>query len=133
MVRPRLQHPPMLPPDGTVLEELISTMQSEYGTPSTPQEYRLIIKIAGGTSESNGTRTPEEAAPTVDGEATAVTADDVRRPKRRRRGRRRQGGQTEPFPEAVTTEDDDVDETIVVEGPEDALAEPEPPQADAPQ
>jgi hypothetical protein len=39
-----------LPPDGLVLEELIAGMQSEYGVPSTPQEYRLLVKIASDDS-----------------------------------------------------------------------------------
>jgi hypothetical protein len=39
-----------LPPDGLVLEELIAVMQGEYGVPSTPQEYRLLVKTA--TDES---------------------------------------------------------------------------------
>jgi hypothetical protein len=33
-----------LPPDGLILEELISEMQTNHGTPATPQEYRLIIR-----------------------------------------------------------------------------------------
>lgn len=35
-----------LPPDGVVLEELISNLQEEYGTPVTPQEFRLTIKMS---------------------------------------------------------------------------------------
>ena len=35
-----------LPPDGQVLEEVISNMREEYGYPATPQEYRLILRVA---------------------------------------------------------------------------------------
>lgn len=47
-----------LPPDGVILEELISNLQEEYGTPVTPQEFRLTIKMspaddAAGQSDSD--------------------------------------------------------------------------------
>lgn len=75
-----------LAPDGLVLEELISTMQSEYGTPSTPQEYRLIVKVplaadAQGSAETgagSGTAGPPQAEKAMDGAGPG---------RRRRRGR----------------------------------------------
>lgn len=82
-----------LPPDGLILEELISNMQTEYGTPTTPQEYRLIVKLS--------THEEAPAAPATD-EKTEVAedADDVtprppRSSRRRRRGRRRTGSATD--------------------------------------
>src|SRR5688572_5807593 len=34
------------PPDGQNLEELIGELQSTWGVPQYPQEYRLLIKVA---------------------------------------------------------------------------------------
>ena len=34
------------PSEGIVLEELIDNMREEYGYPTTPQEYRLIVRVA---------------------------------------------------------------------------------------
>lgn len=81
-----------LPPDGLVLEELISTMQTEYGTPTTPQEYRLIVKVpiheepAGPMDGDKETRL-EPGDP--ENEDPAVRPN--RSTRRRRRGRRRTG------------------------------------------
>jgi hypothetical protein len=81
-----------LPPDGLILEELISNMQTEYGTPTTPQEYRLIVKLP----------THEEApvAPASEPTAEAAESEDEATPRtarsrRRRRGRRRTGAASE--------------------------------------
>ena len=45
-----------LPPDGLVLEDVISTMQREYGVPTTPQEYRLVLRAQA--SDPNATPEP---------------------------------------------------------------------------
>lgn len=75
-VRP--DRPQTLPPDGLVLEDLISTMQQEYGTPSTPQEYRLVLKVDEESADVAVKRIEEP-----NGEP-----ERVRLRRRRRRGRR---------------------------------------------
>lgn len=101
------------PADGQSLEGIIGDLQSEYGVPQYPQEYRITIKVAEerernteraaplddvvaqraqdstapGPVENGGPRREKApAAPRVS--ATAETP--IRR--RRRRGRRRRGG-----------------------------------------
>lgn len=74
-----------LPEDGTVLEELIENMQTEYGTPTTPQEYRLIIKFPTEEEVRPAPQRSEVASPAVPGSPS----------KRRRRRRRRSGGDSE--------------------------------------
>jgi hypothetical protein len=85
-----------LPPDGTVLEELIGAMQSEYGVPTTPQEYRLIIKVPAPEEPTDPALEAKPAAagsePETDEELEAVPRQ--RSGRRRRRGRRRGGGMT---------------------------------------
>ena len=87
-----------LPPDGTDLDELIGALQSEYGVPATPQEYRLIIKVPAPeehTDPSLEVHAPDpapqgvEPEPEADGDAPAARP---RSGRRRRRGRRRTGG-----------------------------------------
>lgn len=68
-----------LPPDGTILEEVISDLQDAYGTPATPQEYRLMVKLPEG-SEPIGDVDSFEPPPEPDGG------------RRRRKRRRRRGG-----------------------------------------
>lgn len=89
-----------LPADGTVLDEVISDMRSEYGTPATPQEFRLLIKVPGAETEAIQTdpADPQEepAEPSGPDEVSAAPSSDFvetarRPPRRRRRGRRRQG------------------------------------------
>lgn len=84
-----------LPPDGTVLEELIGSMQSEYGTPTTPQEYRLIIKVPAaeeGTDPALEVVTEAVEAKTVVPHEVQDAHDRQRPSRRRRRGRRRSPG-----------------------------------------
>ena len=99
-----------LPADGLVAEEIIGSMREEYGYPATPQEYRLIVRIAPDESERQSARRRREPSALPDGpaEATdeeAVDGDEasdapkeatptVRRGRlrRRRRGRGRGGG-----------------------------------------
>jgi hypothetical protein len=82
-----------LPPDGLILEELISTMQTEYGTPTTPQEYRLIVKLPTH-EESPASPASEPEAEVTDGEEEAAPRPP-RSSRRRRRGRRRSGAASE--------------------------------------
>lgn len=84
-----------LPPDGTDLDELIGALQSEYGVPTTPQEYRLIIKVPAPEEHTDPQIEvkPETAVsdkPQTD-EADGSPAR-LRPSRRRRRGRRRGGG-----------------------------------------
>ena len=80
-----------LPPDGLILEELISTMQTEYGTPTTPQEYRLVVKLA--THEEPPVPAAAESAAEVSDGEEETTLRAPRSPRRRRRGRRRSGAE----------------------------------------
>jgi len=77
-----------LPPDGTVLEELISDMETEYGTPATPQEYRLILKVASAEEPFH----PGDQDTPVRTQA----ASNADKPRRRSRGRRRRRGRRGP-------------------------------------
>jgi len=78
-----------LPPDGTDLEELIGAMQSEYGVPATPQEYRLIIKTPAPEEPTDPALEVGSADPGPEpGGSVAVRQ---RTGRRRRRGRRRAG------------------------------------------
>ncbi|HYN99722.1 MAG TPA: hypothetical protein VEU28_08635 [Actinomycetota bacterium] len=89
-----------LPPDGTDLDDLIGDLQSEYGVPTTPQEYRLIIKVPAPeepTDPSLEVKPPAPARAEPQPEAEPSPASDEgqtrQRPsRRRRRGRRRAGG-----------------------------------------
>src|SRR5437764_12115593 len=99
-----------LPADGLVAEEIIGDMREEYGYPATPQEYRLIVRVAPDEAERQSARSrrepsvlPEGPAEATDGEAVdgdeasdapKEAAPTVRRGRlrRRRRGRGRGGG-----------------------------------------
>ena len=98
-----------LPPDGTVLEELISAMQSEYGVPATPQEYRLIIKTPGtedSTDPSIEVKAASPAAPPAESKAEDGSGAQARGNRRRRRSRRRDPGS--PNGAAIASEAGDV-------------------------
>jgi len=79
----------MLPSDGVELEELISNLQEEYGTPATPQPFRLTIKLI-----------PAE-------ESTAVSSREDSGGVRTRRRRRRPGGGTAAEVTEITAEPED--------------------------
>jgi len=87
-----------LPPDGTDLDELIGALQSEYGVPATPQEYRLIIKVPAPEEHTDPSLEVKPPAPSPQGVEPEPEAEgDVpparqRSSRRRRRGRRRAGG-----------------------------------------
>ena len=93
------------PPDGQSLDKIIGELQSNYGVPAYPQEYRITIKVAeekpAGTAQPAPPKTvpaPEgapkrekaPAAPRV-GPEGSQDAVEPERPARRRRGRRRRG------------------------------------------
>ncbi len=78
----------MLPSDGVVLEELISNLQEEYGTPVTPQPFRLTIKLI-----------PAEETATSEAEDSSGT--------RTRRRRRRPGGGAGTEVAQITAEPED--------------------------
>ncbi len=98
-----------LPPDGTDLDELIGALQSEYGVPATPQEYRLIIKVPAAEDHSTDPALEVKPPPPPPADPEAVEAPRPPRPtRRRRRGRRRIGGTTLA----------EVDESVDVDEPE---------------
>ena len=82
-----------LPPDGLILEKLISNMQTEYGTPTTPQEYRLIVKLP--THEETPASPPSDPIAEVAESEDQVAPRPPRSSRRRRRGRRRSGASPE--------------------------------------
>ncbi|MEO8323010.1 MAG: hypothetical protein ABI571_02610 [Actinomycetota bacterium] len=94
-----------LDPDGQDLDEIIGELQSVWGVPQYPQEYRITIKVAeerGGnhrpkapkqpasTSPSGVQREKATAAPRIGGATGSEASQDV--PLRKRRRRRRKGG-----------------------------------------
>lgn len=90
-----------LPPDGVLLEDLISDLQTEYGTPTTPQEFRLLIKLPEGSGQAVIAPAGEpprgideedgyESQTGVGQESSENGEAPVRRSRRRRR--RRRGG-----------------------------------------
>jgi hypothetical protein len=108
-IKPEL--PPTLtaPPDGQTLEELIGDLQSVWGVPQYPQEYRITLKVA----EERGATPPpvevgedgvqREKAPAAPRVGPSPPTDSSAKPKREkaprrrrgsRRGRRRRSGET---------------------------------------
>ena len=86
-----------LPPDGTDLDQLIGALQSEYGVPATPQEYRLIIKVPAPEEHLTDPSLEVKPAPAdsrAEPEPEAAATPRQRPARRRRRGRRRTGGGT---------------------------------------
>ncbi len=87
--RPR--HLQTLPPDGLVLDELISDLKSEYGVPATPQAYRLIIKLPAEDQPDSDASAADQSEVQTEGpaapEGPRVPEGPARR-RRRRRGRR---------------------------------------------
>ncbi len=93
-----------LPPDGTVLEELIGAMQSEYGVPTTPQEYRLIVKTPVPEEQTDPSIDLKSATPAPPPEEQ-TQASGPRAGRRRRRNRRRGSGSEEEDTDVMETED----------------------------
>jgi hypothetical protein len=102
----------MREPDGTTLEQLIGELQSNWGVPEFPQEFRITVKVAEDR-ESRGERTVELAEDLQDPEESPPPEDEGRprrekapaaprigtggtereqAPAGRRRGRRRRRG-----------------------------------------
>lgn len=93
------------PPDGQTLEALIGELQSVWGVPQYPQEYRITLKVAEERTATpereppppkegpNGvTRERAPAAPRVGPpESGAKRERAPRRRRRTRRSRRRRG------------------------------------------
>lgn len=104
------------PPDGQNLEELIGELQSTWGVPQYPQEFRITIRVAENRdrqrSENGGGRSQAPAAEETT-EPTVASPDGPKRekapsphrlsqggterpansgPKRKRKRRRRRGG-----------------------------------------
>jgi hypothetical protein len=86
------------PPDGQSLEDIIGDLQSRWGVPQYPQEYRITLKVADEPkaappppvpSENGGvTREKAPAAPRVGPTAGDGGVKREKAPRRRRRSRR---------------------------------------------
>jgi hypothetical protein len=96
------------PPDGQSLDKIIGELQSNYGVPAYPQEYRITIKVAdekGSTGGGGSQPAPPKVVPAPEGApkrekapaAPRVDADGsdeapgAERPGKRKRSRRRRG------------------------------------------
>ena len=109
------------PPDGQTLETLIGDLQSEYGVPQYPQEFRITLKVADerdraerpaqddGASQPPPPPPPGNGAPrrekapgmSASGEPAREQAGAPRRRSRRRRRRRGSGGGGPAPPQSV--------------------------------
>ena len=86
------------PADGQKLEEIIGDLQSRWGVPQYPQEYRITLKVADEpkaqpapppSSENGGvTRERAPAAPRVGPQSNEGGVKREKAPGRRRRSRR---------------------------------------------
>ncbi|HEX2293737.1 MAG TPA: hypothetical protein VHN37_00325 [Actinomycetota bacterium] len=93
------------PPDGQSLDKIIGELQSDFGVPAYPQEYRITIKVAEEKPAGAAQPAPPKTAPAPEGApkrekapaAPRVGPDGseetpaAERPAKRRRGRRRRG------------------------------------------
>ena len=66
-------------PDGTTLEQVIGELQSSWGVPQHPQEYRITLKVAEERSER--AQVTEERADPPDVDPGAADGDKPRREK----------------------------------------------------
>src|SRR5437588_4117097 len=73
--RPRVLQ--TLPADGLVAEEIIGDMREEYGYPATPQEYRLIVRVAPDEAERQSARRRREPSALPEGPAEATDEEAV--------------------------------------------------------
>ena len=72
------------PPDGQKLEEIIRELQSVWGVPQYPQEYRLTVKVADErdtrsarrTSNGGGDGRPQDGARVVSTKPTSGTVEE---------------------------------------------------------
>jgi hypothetical protein len=90
-------------PDGTTLDEVIGELQSIWGVPQYPQEYRITLKVAEDRSTaSNGRAEPgpngitrerapaaPRVGPTASGSGDGAVREQAPKRRRARRGRRR--------------------------------------------
>lgn len=83
------------PPDDLVLDDLIAGLQSEYGIPPTPQEYRLVIRTPSAEAEA-ADAIGEDAADAEEAPAPAGTQMSA---SGRRRRRRRSASPRGPAPD----------------------------------
>ncbi|HEY7876102.1 MAG TPA: hypothetical protein VIG64_13380 [Actinomycetota bacterium] len=58
------------PPDGQTLETLIGDLQSEYGVPQYPQEYRITLKVADDKERGERPVADDAATPAPPGAPT---------------------------------------------------------------
>ena len=92
------------PPDGQSLDKIIGELQSNYGVPAYPQEYRITIKVAEEKPAASAQPAPPKTAPAPDAAPKREKAPappslgpeggdepQADRPAKRRRGRRRRG------------------------------------------
>ncbi len=98
------------PPDGRTLESVIGDLQSEWGVPQNPQEYRITLKVAEERqvrgervaaieevkedlppprADGRPRREKAPAAPRIETSSTATRGGEEPATPRRRRGRRR--------------------------------------------
>jgi hypothetical protein len=126
------------PPDGQTLEKLIGDLQSEWGVPQYPQEYRITIKVAddrdiraerpavaveprpGTPAPTVSPRAPKrEKAPAAPRVASTGTAEREAAPKRRRGRRRRRRGResSEAGPATVQERGEEVGAESAEEAP----------------
>jgi len=64
------------PPDGTTLEQLIGELQSDWGVPQSPQEFRITLKVAE-ERQSRGARVAEVEEVREESEPRAEAASDT--------------------------------------------------------
>ena len=97
-------------PDGTTLEQVIGELQSSWGVPQHPQEYRITLKVAEERGEkaqvteeradppdvdpanTNGDKPRREkapAAPRIGGSAAEAEGPTASKTSKRRRSRKR--------------------------------------------
>jgi hypothetical protein len=100
------------PPDGQSLDGIIGELQSDYGVPAYPQEYRITIKVAEEKPAASAQPAPAKTVPAPEaapkrekapaaprvGPEGAEEQPAADRPAKRRRGRRRRGRGRGPGP-----------------------------------
>ncbi len=69
------------PHDGTTLDQVIADLQSDWGVPQHPQEYRITLKVAEERERAEGQTIVEERQDPETDQTPAEEAGDVR-PKR---------------------------------------------------
>ncbi len=68
------------PHDGTTLEDVIGQLQSEWGVPQNPQEFRITLKFGDGREgKPDGSTTIEEVRADSERDETVGTGSDGRK------------------------------------------------------